>query len=244
MLESSEPHPDDASGHALAGFVDKWRARWPEWTVAEVFVPLAQRGTALAWAALQQELTDAAWGGGDPRPGEAKLAWWQEELTGWSRGARRHPLGTVLQRQPASWSSLAAALPSLAASRQRPSSADEAFAALRPFAQALAASDAALFDAPAADDDAEVIAASLLQLRFVQAGAEGAPLAALARAGDTDPRPIWAGQLRQRWPRQRATSRPRRLWAALAFARLGQPDPTRPLPLWKALPLAWRAARD
>ncbi len=244
MPEPNEPHPDDTSGHALAGFVDKWRARWPEWIVAEVFVPVAQRGTALAWAALQQELTDAAWGGSDPRPGEAKLAWWQEELAGWSRGARRHPLGTVLQRQPAPWAALAMALPSLMASRQRPGSADEAFAALRPSAQALAAIDAVLFDVPDADDDAELIAASLLQSRFAQAGAEGAPLAALARAGDSDPRPIWATQLRQRWPQHRATSRPRRLWAALARARLSQSDPAQPLPLWKALPTAWRAARD
>ena len=226
-----------------ADFIDKWRARWPEWTVAEVFVPAAKRETALAWAALQQELTDAAWGGGDPRPGEAKLAWWQEELAGWHRGARRHPLGSVLQRQSAPWAMLGAALPSLAASRERPSSADEAFAALMPLAHAQSAIDAALFDAPAAEGEAGLIAASLLQSRFAQAGAEGAPLAVLARAGDSDPRPIWAAQLRQRWPRHRAGSRARRLWSALARARLDQPDPVRPLPLWKALPIAWRAAR-
>ena len=27
---------------ALQGFLDKWRAQWPEWAVAEVFVPEAQ----------------------------------------------------------------------------------------------------------------------------------------------------------------------------------------------------------
>ena len=48
--------------------------RWPEWHVAEVFVPRrAARTGASAWFALRQELTDAAWGGSDPRPGEAKL---------------------------------------------------------------------------------------------------------------------------------------------------------------------------
>lgn len=253
MPEARVPHPDrppadaddwrGSGAAALAGFVDKWRARWPEWAVAEAFVPAAQRGTVLAWASLQQELTEAAWGGSDPRPGEAKLGWWQEELAGWSRGARRHPLGTALQRQPAPWATLAAALPSLAASRQRPGSADEAFAAVAPFAQALSMIDAALFDVPAADGDAGVVAASLLQSRFAQAGAEGAPLAVLARVGDADPRPIWAAQLRQRWPRPPAASRPRRLWAALARARLGQADPVRPLPMWKALPIVWRAAR-
>ena len=47
---------DDAS----QSFIDKWRARWPEWAVAQVFVPATQRPTALAWASLLQELTDAA----------------------------------------------------------------------------------------------------------------------------------------------------------------------------------------
>lgn len=86
---------------ALQDFAGKWRARWPEWSVAEVFVPRAQRGVAVAWAALQQELTDAAWGGTDALPGEAKLGWWMEELQGWRQGRRRHPLGLALQRQDA-----------------------------------------------------------------------------------------------------------------------------------------------
>ena len=123
---------------ALDNFIGKWRARWPEWAVAEVFLPPAQRDLARAWATLQQELTDAAWGGSDPTPGEAKLAWWQEELAGWGRGARRHPLGTVLQRQPAPWAGLAATLPSLAASRDRPGTTEDAFASVRPFARAAA----------------------------------------------------------------------------------------------------------
>lgn len=235
-------------GTALASFLDKWRARWPEWRVAEVFVPAAQRETVLAWAALQQELTDAAWGGSDPRPGEAKLAWWQEELTGWSRGARRHPLGAVLQRQSAPWTTLAAALPSLAASRERPGNADDAFASVTPFARAAVRVDAGLFAGPAADapvDDAQVrlVAAALLQSQLAQSGGEGVPLAVLARAGDADPRPIWARQLRERWPATPSANRPRRLWAALARARLDQPDPAQPRPSWKALLTAWRAAR-
>ena len=68
---------------ALAAFLDKWRERWPEWSVAEVFIPAHDREMAVAWFALLQELTDAAWGGSDPRPGEAKLGWWAEELLGW-----------------------------------------------------------------------------------------------------------------------------------------------------------------
>ena len=233
---------------ALADFIAKWRVRWPEWAVAEAFVPAAQRQTALAWAALQQELTDAAWGGSDPRPGEAKLGWWQEELAGWSRGARRHPLGEVLQRKPAPWSMLATSLPSLGASRERPANADEAFATLESFARATARIDESLFAGPVDGEavdhrDARPVVAALLLSRLVQDDGNGVPLAALARAGDADPRPIWAHQLRERWPRERAATRPRRLWIALARARLGQPDPAQPRPSWKTLATAWRAAR-
>ena len=32
---------------ALEAFLDKWRARWPEWRVAEVFVPASQRAATL-----------------------------------------------------------------------------------------------------------------------------------------------------------------------------------------------------
>lgn len=236
------------STDALADFIAKWRARWPEWAVAEAFVPAAQRRTALAWATLQQELTDAAWGGSDPRPGEAKLGWWQEELAGWGRGARRHPLGEVLQREPAPWSMLAAAVPSLAASRERPANADEAFATLASFARAAARIDGSLFAGPVDGDAADhraarPVVAALLVSRLVQDDGNGVPLAALARAGDADPRPIWAHQLRERWPRERAVTTPRRLWIALARDRLGQPDPAQPRPSWKTLATAWRAAR-
>ena len=232
-------------------FLDKWRARWPEWTVAEVFVSAAQREAALAWASLQQELTDAAWSGGDPRPGEAKLTWWQEELVGWGRGARRHPLGAVLQRRPAAWAMLAASFPSLRASRERPGSVDEAFAIVAPFAEAVARIDAGLFGGsiggPVDPAEVRLVAAGLLQSRLLQAdvdsGAGGVPLAVLARAGDADPRPIWAAQLHRQWPSRRSLIRPRRIWTALARARLGQADPARPQAAWKALLTAWRAAR-
>jgi hypothetical protein len=232
-------------GQALVGFVDKWRARWPEWAIAEVFVPAAQRPLALAWAALQQELADSAWAGSDPAPGLAKLGWWQEELVGWSRGARRHPLGAVLQRAPAPWGALAASLPSLAGSRDRPGDAAEAFVLVTPFAEAAAAVEAALFggrETPAADAGA-VVAATLLVGRLLLEGDAGVPLSVLARAGQADPRPLWAASLAGRWPAAAGASRPRRIWAALTRARLLQPDPATPLPAWRALLTGWRAAR-
>ncbi|MGH8079499.1 MAG: phytoene/squalene synthase family protein, partial [Lysobacter sp.] len=115
---------------ALQDFAGKWRARWPEWSVAEVFVPRPQRAIAVAWAALQQELTDAAWGGTDALPGEAKLGWWMEELQGWRMNRRRHPLGLLLQKQNAPWGDLALTLPGLRDSRERPGDRSEAFDSL------------------------------------------------------------------------------------------------------------------
>src|SRR5690606_20428983 len=159
-----------------------------------------QRELASAWAALLQELTDAAWGGTDPIPGAAKPGWWQEGLVGWTRGARRHPLGTALQRQPAPRTTLAGALASLGHSRERPGDPAETFAALGPLARAgggsrqgLVAGTAAARPppAPAAPVDGaarragtDVVAATLLQARLLIAGDAGVPLDVIARAGE------------------------------------------------------------
>lgn len=96
-----------------ASFVEKWRAHWPEWGIARVFVPADQRELAEHWFALLQEWTDAA-STQEPAPGLAKLAWWQEELRGWAKGARRHPLGVRLQKSAVDWNAIADALPVLA----------------------------------------------------------------------------------------------------------------------------------
>lgn len=181
--------PDDIAGRGEGSadgktdvFLDAWRARWPEWSVAMAFVPAAQRTRVAAWGALQQALTDAAWTGDDPTPGLAKLAWWQEELAGWAKGARRHPLGALLQLQPAPWQVLSRALPRLQATRLRPGEAAPGDGAWREYAAALAACDTALF-APAqvmaADVPAEAghgVAAPSV------ATAASAPVAAIATA--------------------------------------------------------------
>jgi hypothetical protein len=246
---SQTPRAQDTQQAALDSFIDKWRVRWPEWAVAAVFVPRRQQPVALAWAALLQELTDAAWAGADARPGEAKLAWWMEELHGWSQGARRHPLGIALQRQPAPWDVLAASLPALQRSRERPHDLAEACSAIEPLAEAATAVEAALFDLADAESGHAVeatrdaVCASLLQARFFHEGDDHVPLAVFARAGEGAPAAIWAQQLRHRWPQKPAASRPRRIWAGLARARLRQSDPTRPMAAWRALALAWRAAR-
>ncbi|WP_460828065.1 phytoene/squalene synthase family protein [Marilutibacter aestuarii] len=237
--------PLDTDQAALESFVAKWRERWPEWSVMEVFVPAAQRPVALAWAALLQELTDAAWRGEDARPGEAKLAWWQEELHGWSLGRRRHPLGIALQKRPAPWDALAVALPGLAASRERPRDMAEAYDRLAAFSAVVVEVERALLPAAPSMAEAErdAVSATLLQSRCMMPGDAHVPMAVFARAGEGDPVAIWRQQLRQRWPAQAPASLPRRLWARLARARLRQADPARPLRPWAAVLLGWRAAR-
>ena len=216
---------------ALDDVLHKWRARWPEWQVAEAFVPVAQRQCALAWLALLGEFADAAWNGSDPTPGAAKLGWWAEELSGWARGVRRHPLGKVLQPLPAPWAALAAGLPVLAASRTQIGDLASAVAGLAPFTQAFSDVSAVLFDvvSPAAGASTAWV---LLGERALRQAPGGTPGEISAR-----------GLLQQ--ARTAGGSRPVRIHAALVRARLQRMDAGRdPVPPgWRALLTAWRAAR-
>ncbi|GAA3930859.1 phytoene synthase [Luteimonas lutimaris] len=221
------------SGFAMSGnadeFIAKWQARWPEWGIATAFVPAAQRDTAFAWFALLQELTDAAWGGADPTPGLAKLAWWNEELRGWAKGGRRHPLGEVLQARPAPWDALAAALLPLQASRELPPSADPAQAGLDAIALAVAGCEEALFGTGAdAGANADAIAFDLLAERRLT----------WSDAGE-------AGRLPGVVPAPGTGTRPRRLQSAFIRERLRRASAGQDLaaPPLRSLWLAWRAAR-
>ncbi len=184
-------------------FIDKWRRRWPEWSVLAAFLPVAQRRPFWAWMALLQEVGDAAWGGGDPTPGLAKLAWWQEELRGWGRGARRHPLGEVLRKHDAPWESLALALAALPGSRTAASEGEDA-AALQPLARAVLACEAALFGRegryPEGAGEAALVAALRGERSLVQGDREAAQagIGALPDRGLTRPRRLHAVLLRRR----------------------------------------------
>ena len=233
---------------ALAGFLGKWTTRWPEWHVAEVFVPAAQREPAVAWFALRQELTDAAWGTSDPRPGEAKLAWWVEELQGWSQGRRRHPLGITLQRLPVPWKLLAACLPALLASRESPADFDDAIGALEPFAEGIAGIAVTLFGGKTPAPAGSVVI-GLLAEQLLQQGDTAVPLLTRARLGDAIPEHaaarVWAGELLQRWPPPHDGSVPGRIHAALLRERLRRFAAGKSLApsRWRVLWTAWRAAR-
>ncbi|MFL6593720.1 MAG: phytoene/squalene synthase family protein [Luteimonas sp.] len=234
------------SGQDADAFVRKWRGRWPEWNVAEAFVPAHQRATATAWFALLQELTDAAWAGDDPRPGEAKLGWWVEELAGWSQRRRRHPLGQVLQPHPAPWADVAVTLPALLAARDAAVDREHAFAGLRPVAHVIASAGAVLFEGAIGSDTPEPLLARQLLLR----GDAAAPLSLRARLGTGASRSglsrAWAADLLDGWESKSGT-RPSRVGEALLRGRLervrqggapGEP-PGRLRTLWNC----WGAAR-
>lgn len=217
---------------ALDSFLDKWRSRWPEWQVAEGFVPPGQRATTLAWFALLQELEDIMNVTGDPLPADAKLAWWQQELRDWSARRSRHPLGRGLEPFEAPWRQLAETLPAIQAAREVPASLDAALAGLEDFARAQAAVEAVLFQrtAPAAP---RVLAVQWLAAR-ADAGSEAPPAGLDAQQ--------WRAQLLRQWPAKPALARPHRIWSRLARLRLKRQQAGQPLPA-PALQLVWHSWR-
>ncbi len=229
-MTGSAPTPADEA----AAFVAKWRGAWPEWSIAEVFVPASERALAPYWQALQFELQEAAWGGADARPGEAKLGWWAEELAGWTAGRRRHPLGVRLLPRPAPWAELARAMPALAASRARPASPDDAWRAIEPVATALASIETALLGGAT---DARAVAACWLHARLARHPADAVPRDIATPAA-------WARALSWSWPSTRGNAASRRLELALARGRLHRADPAAPLGPFTTLRAGWRAARD
>ncbi|HVJ39502.1 MAG TPA: phytoene/squalene synthase family protein [Stenotrophomonas sp.] len=220
---------------ALDSFIDKWRQRWPEWAVAERFVAPAQQPLAMAWFTLLQEFEDIMNISGDTLPADAKLAWWQQELRDWSSRRSRHPLGRVLEPVTAPWSELAQTLPAVQEIRSPPISLDAALALLQPFAEAVVAVEAALFERKR-PGDARAIAVQWLAARLALAGAAAAPAGIEVRD--------WRAQLLSHWPSKPALAQPHRIWSRLARLRLqrehaGQPALAPPLQqLWHA----WRAA--
>jgi len=204
---------------ALDSFLDKWRTRWPEWSVAEPFVPEAQRSLAVAWFTLLQEIDDILNTGGDPMPADAKLAWWGEELRSWAGQRSRHPLGRLLEPLRAPWAELAQALPTLIDARAAALDPAQAMAGLQAYATAVAAVEAVVFDTPVRGDAAAPVLVQTLAQRLHEAGVGAVPRS-LLDAGHGDAAQLWAQQLLAGWPSRVAGPRPRRLYASLARSRL------------------------
>lgn len=231
---------------ALDNFLEKWRARWPEWSVAEIFVPSERRDRAVAWFALLQEFDDVLNVAGDPLPADAKLAWWGEELRGWQAQRSRHPLGRRLEPVRAPWSRLADALPALRVARAQAASADAAFDTLAHYAEAVADVEAVVLGQTARP---QAICAQAWSTRLGELGTSSTPVAVARNAGQGEHALVraWGAELLHRWGRPRDGARERRILAAFAQARLarmirtGAPAalPSRATLLFTA----WRAAR-
>ncbi|MEL1264768.1 phytoene/squalene synthase family protein [Pseudoxanthomonas putridarboris] len=230
---------------ALDSFLEKWRARWPEWSVAEIFVPAERRERAVAWFALLQEFDDALNIAGDPLPADAKLAWWGEELRGWAARRSRHPLGRRLEPIRAPWEQLAEALPALAPARMPTRDGDAAFASLSAFAEAVVAVEADVLGRAA---EPGAVIAHTLAIRLMDVGATAVPYDLGASVhGDPARLRAWADHLRDRGGDLRQGARERRILSSFAFGRLlrharaGQPAPLPSPP--RLLFTAWRAVR-
>ena len=226
---------------ALDSFLEKWRARWPEWSVAEIFVAPARRDVAVAWFALLQEFDDVLNVSGDPLPADAKLAWWNEELRGWANQRSRHPLGRRLEPVRAAWARLADALPALADARARPGDEAAAFATLASFGDAVATVEADVLDrAPAP----RAVVAQMLATRLAEAGSAAVP----GRGTDESAgQRGWATTLQQAWGDPRHGARERRILSTYAYSRLqrlARDGAPAPLPgQARLLFTGWRAAR-
>ena len=211
-------------------FTGKWRVRWPEWRIGMAFVPDAQRARVQAWFALLDEIGDAAWGGADPTPGLAKLAWWQEELQGWAKGARRHPLAVELQRVDAPWQTLALALRALPATREHPDQVDGNLARLQDLALAVAACETTLLGSGTrSDGGGRLSAAPLLAAQALLLAGQSQAMAVLAH-----------------WPARDGGTRPRRIHDAILQGRLrllAREGVVRAVPAPAMLLRGWRAAR-
>ncbi|KRG42694.1 phytoene synthase [Stenotrophomonas pictorum JCM 9942] len=223
---------------ALDSFLDKWRARWPEWTFVERFVDEADRARAVAWFALLQEFDDMLNTTGDTTPVDAKLAWWGEELRSWNTQRSRHPLGRVLEPVRAPWAQLADALPGLIAARARPADAAQARSSLSAYAAAVAAVEAAVFNTASLPAAADAVLTQTLAQRVQELGVAAAPQ---EFSGET----AWEKVLQAGWPARVPGPRPRRIYAALARGRLqarlrgGEYQPSPAGLLWRS----WWAAR-
>lgn len=203
---------------ALDSFLDKWRTRWPEWQVAEPFVPEAQRTLVVAWFSLLQEFDDILNTSGDPMPADAKLAWWGEELRSWSAQRSRHPLGRMLEPVRAPWAELAQTLPDLIEARAVPVDPAQAQRALHAYGAAVAAVEAVMFETPARGDVATPVVLQTLAQRLHEAGVAAVPRSLLAD-DDGNATHRWGQQLLRNWPARVAGPRPRRLYASLARTR-------------------------
>ena len=206
-------HPACSVEHAA---LQKWWERWPEWTIAEVFLPAPQRLIAVAWFSVLMEWEDLLDQRRERNIVSARLRWWQDELAQWSEQHTSHPLAPLLAAIDAPWKQLAHGLSDLEAIHTVPPSFALARMAIARLLDAIVAIEMRLFPGECpCDPDA-------LLLHWLAArcggGEEGIP-EGMSMDG-------WRLALLHAWPERPPGGRARRLLSALArkrFASTVQP---------------------
>ena len=84
-----------AATPAFASFEQEWLDAHPEYAIASIFLPSAQRRRENAFAVLVHELGAAAHMR-EPQVATAKLSWWRGELAGAVAGRGNHPIAREL----------------------------------------------------------------------------------------------------------------------------------------------------
>ncbi|MDR1076438.1 MAG: phytoene/squalene synthase family protein [Xanthomonadaceae bacterium] len=230
---------------ALGGFVRKWQERWPEWRVAEVFVPAESKESVFAWFALLQEFDDAFAAHGDPLPADAKLGWWSQELQQWQEKRSRHPLGRILEPLHAPWAELATALACLPESRTFALDSDAMRAGLWDYGAVVARIEMALFGGGEVltDDVGGMIVQHTLAIRLMKP--DGAEEAADATDSNKRTRQRSAAEWLRHWPCPANACVPRKLQSALIRQRLRRyAEGREPLAAPGSIPMLWRMWRS
>jgi hypothetical protein len=259
-VTSTEREAGDGAS-PVAAFLAKWRAREPEMAFAEVFCPRPQRERFALWGALLFEWREAALELSDPRPTQAKCAWWADEALRSAQSAPRHPLTRALAAPQLPWQELARGLSRMAEDdASRAMDRDGAVAAVAPLAEAMAQLEGVLFAASRSAAVVQAIAVHLLAERLHNglSAPDGGriPLSLLARHG-VQARELstpqgeavardWAGELAAALPDALPEAALyRRARMAFDGLRLRRRATGRALPIssLRALLLAWRSAR-
>ena len=188
--------------------LQKWRDRWPQWAIADVFIAPAQRLTAQAWFSVLMEWEDLL-----NQPSEQpiiaiKLDWWQHELAQWATQRSSHPIAPLLMGLDAPWQLLAETLSDLTALASVPSTLAQAEASLARVLDAMVAVEMRLFPGEKGCDR------RLLLLHWLEARCRfGTAAAGMSVA-------TWRRVLLDAWPDAPQSERPRRLLSTLTRQRL------------------------
>lgn len=189
--------------------LQKWRDRWPQWAIAEVFIAPAQRLTAQAWFSLLMEWEDLLNQSSEQLIIAAKLQWWQHELAQWSTQRSSHPIAPLLMGLDAPWQLLAEPLSDLAALASVPPTLAQAEASLARVLDAMVAVEMRLFPGERGCDR------RLLLLHWLEARCrvgKGIPAGMSVAA--------WRRALLDAWPDAPQSERARRLLSTLTRQRL------------------------